>query len=87
MARKFDRMPDLPKTVNDPKVEEFMEHYYAMSNAPNNKESDDEFIGMFTKDGQYCFNHKVATGHAGIFIEFFLFFCRLPSKSRKFYDG
>ena len=59
MPRTFDRMPDLPKTIDDPKVEEFMEHYYAQSNDAKDHEG---FADMFTDDGQYSMNHRVAKG-------------------------
>ena len=66
MPRKFDRMPDLPLTIDDARVEQFMEHYYAMSNAPNNdNEGHDGWTDMFTEDATYAFNDKVAVGHAG----------------------
>lgn len=62
MARKFDRMPDLPATVDDAKVEEFMEHYYAMSNDGSDHEG---FAELFIEDGEYSMNDKITKGRRG----------------------
>ena len=62
MARKFDRMPDLPATVDDAKVEEFMEHYYALSNDSTDHQG---FADMFVEDGEYSMNDKITKGREG----------------------
>ncbi|KAG8529707.1 uncharacterized protein KY384_005188 [Bacidia gigantensis] len=81
MARKFDRMPDLPQTVDDPKVEGLMEHYYSLSNAPNDEEDGhDSFTDMFTEDAEYSFNDKVSKGHAEISAMRKAMFAHVPQR-------
>lgn len=64
MSRSFDKMCDLPTVVDDPKVQEFMEHYYAISNDGSDPEG---FADIFTKDGEYSINDKISTGRDGMY--------------------
>lgn len=52
-------MPSTPETISNPKVQEFMSHYYAMS---NDKEDHGGFSDMFTADGEYSINNTKAKG-------------------------
>lgn len=70
MSRSFDRMCDLPTVVDDPKVREFMEHYYAISNDGADPEG---FADIFTKDGKYSINDKISTGRDGMYTAAALF--------------
>ena len=58
-------MPDLPQTIENPQIEEFLEHYYATSNESSDH---DLFAEMFASDGEYAFNSQVAKGHDGMML-------------------
>ena len=62
MSREFHKMPALPDTINDPKVQELMSHYFATSNHDSDHEG---FADMFTADGEYSMNDCKAKGRQG----------------------
>ena len=55
-------MPALPDTIDDPKVQELMSHYFATSNHDSDHEV---FAEMFTADGEYSMNDRKAKGGQG----------------------
>lgn len=55
-------MPALPDTIDDPKVQELMSHYFATSNHDSDHEG---FADMFTADGEYSMNDRKAKGRQG----------------------
>ncbi|KAL8924490.1 MAG: hypothetical protein Q9172_002655 [Xanthocarpia lactea] len=63
MPRQFHKMPELPDTIDDPKVREFMSHFYATSNDGSDHEG---FADMFTDDGEYSMNDRSAKGRQEI---------------------
>lgn len=67
MPRSFPKMPPLPDAIDDPKVKEFMSHYYAMSNDDTDHGG---FADMFTRDGEYSMNARKAKGREGMYILF-----------------
>ena len=62
MPRKFHKMPELPDTIDDPKVQELLSHYFATSNHDSDHEG---FADMFTADGEYSMNDRRAKGRQG----------------------
>lgn len=69
MPREFHKMPALPDTIDDPKVQELMSHYFATSNHDSDHEG---FVEMFTADGEYSMNDRKAKGRQGSTIPTFL---------------
>ena len=55
-------MAALPDTIDDPKVQELMSHYFATSNHDSDHEG---FADMFTADGEYSMNDRKAKGRQG----------------------
>ena len=62
MPREFHKMPALPDTIDDLKVQELMSHYFATSNHGSDHEG---FADMFTTDGEYWMNDRKAKGRQG----------------------
>ena len=57
-----DRIPDLPKAIDDPKVKDFLAQYYKVSNDP---EAHDEYTDLFIANGEFSMNAKKAKGKEG----------------------
>lgn len=62
MSRSFDKMCELPTVIDDPKVREFMEHYYAISNDGSAPEG---FADIFIEGGEYSINDQKCMGRDG----------------------
>ena len=57
----FD-LPDVPTTIKDPAIRDFVSRYYELSNSAADHE---DFAALFTPDGEYVMNEKKAKGHDG----------------------
>ena len=55
-------LPNLPKSIQDPAIAEFLAKFYEISNDPP---AHDDFAALFTPDGEYGMNGKKAKGHDG----------------------
>ena len=55
-------LPDLPATIKDAAIVDFLQKYYELSN-----KADDhgDFVALFTTNGEYTINGKTAKGHNG----------------------
>ena len=56
------QLPDLPQTIKDPAIKEFIEKYYEISNTGD---AHDDYAALFTPDGEFSMNGKKAKGHDG----------------------
>ena len=56
------QLPNLPASIKDPAVKEFLEKYYEIS---NNADAHDEYASLFTRDGEFSMNGKKAKGTEG----------------------
>ena len=61
-------LPDLPATIKDVAIVDFLQKYYELSNKADDHE---EFVNLFTADGEYIINGKTAKGHDGKSLMFF----------------
>lgn len=52
-------LPDLPNTVTDPAVKEFIKKYYAIS---NDADVHDDYAALFIPEGEFSMNDKKAKG-------------------------
>lgn len=57
-------LPNLPNTITDPAVKEFLQKYYAVS---NDKDAHDDYADLFTSDGEFSINDKKSKGTKGNF--------------------
>ena len=53
------KLPDLPNTITDPDIKNFIEKYYAVS---NDADVHDDYADLFTSDGEFSMNDKKAKG-------------------------
>ena len=69
-------LPDLPATIKDVAIVDFLQKYYELSNKADDHE---DFVALFTADGEYIMNGKTAKGHNGEeSIFFYPKHCLLP---------
>ena len=52
-------LPDLPKSIADPQVKQFLEKYYEVSNTAD---AHDDYASLFTADGEFAMNARKAKG-------------------------
>ena len=64
------RIPDLPQVIDDPRVKEFLELYYKIS---NDLDAHDEYTNLFIPDGEFSLNEKKAKGKEGEHLQAPLF--------------
>lgn len=69
------QLPELPPSIKDPAIKEFLEKYYEVSNTGH---AHDEHTDLFTKDGEFSMNGKKAKGDKGNYDAFSGLF-HLPS--------
>ena len=52
-------LPNLPNTITDPAVKDFIKKYYAIS---NDADVHDDYAGLFIPEGEFSMNDKKAKG-------------------------
>lgn len=52
-------LPDLPNTITDPAVKDFIKKYYAIS---NDADVHDDYAALFIPEGEFSMNDKKAKG-------------------------
>ena len=56
------QLPELPQSIQDPAIKDFLEKYYEVS---NDADAHDEYTALFTPDGEFSMNGKKAKGYEG----------------------
>ncbi|KAG7005907.1 hypothetical protein G7Y79_00017g042890 [Physcia stellaris] len=74
------QLPDLPQTIKDPAIKEFIEKYYEISNTGY---AHDDYAALFTPDGEFWMNGKKAKGYDEIKSLYRAIWAHVPNRDHK----